>query len=1007
MPDATPAPEPRDAVHDDDELASALAAQLLRFAPSGPIPIIRQEGEEPPAPRRADTGALGLEPTGPRFTAPAAPQPAGSEPADAPPISQLGPSEPSSTASTPTSPRNATESSNASSGDEPIAPAAPPAPSGRPVMSRPSIPGVPGVAPVVAAGAAAAAVPPTAAPSGAEPAPLPEPVAPPAAPLLGEGTALERAERLQAALSRIDLDEAAYREWEESLRGVSLGNSPTVAPQRDRTEDTAAAPLAAEVEAPDEATLTVAEAAPVSAGSVVRADDARAELAGSRGNDADDPAFDEQIEEPGDTQPATVTSSIDLPPLTDSEVPHDELVASTLPAEVTGDVVEAVILEPDSSDDDADGAGASTGDGQAEPVAVADTSDTSAPDDAFEEIDDAVVVEPVAPDAVAVTTGSIPISFDPSVIADERSRADTGSIPVLSGPIELDVDVDATDGVDDVAAPFEAVPGSAAAPLPVAPPEPGQHTGPIVPISTASLIGVPPVLPVPDEYEVDAEPEPEPRVEAIGIEPTPIDRRIGDVARMFWLWIAPNTSILTFALGAVVVGAGLSARQSIVAVLLGVVLACFPLALTTLAVKRSGQPTAIVSRASFGVVGNIVPTVLLLVVRLFWVAVLLWLLSVTTASLTFESGYDLFVEPRIAGVVALAVFGLGAGVVAVFGFRVLAALQAVLGILGVVVAGLVVALTAPLLDFANISGTTDGDWLGVLAGAITVFSLLGTAWAASGGDLARYQHPESSSGATIAMTSLGAALPSLLLIVWGVLLASSDEAVSVGLQTDPIATITGALPGWYPVPLLLALVISVLSGVAAIVYSGGLTLLATGVRARRSVASGIVAAVGILAAFGMLALLPSLTPVLLDLAPTLAVPVAAWGGIVAGEMLLRRRGFDASSLLRRGGVYADVRWSNLIALVVITVLGLGLISGTQGWFLFEGYLWRVLGVATDTGIGSADLGVLIALVLGVLTPIAFSVPTIRRQEAAEVDPAAAPHASRSESPATVAEGTAG
>ena len=51
----------------------------------------------------------------------------------------------------------------------------------------------------------------------------------------------------------------------------------------------------------------------------------------------------------------------------------------------------------------------------------------------------------------------------------------------------------------------------------------------------------------------------------------------------------------------------MSLRQAIVAILAGVALSFLPLGLGTLAGKWSGQPTMVVSRATFGHVGNILP----------------------------------------------------------------------------------------------------------------------------------------------------------------------------------------------------------------------------------------------------------------------------------------------------------------------------------------------------------------------------------------------------------------
>jgi hypothetical protein len=124
----------------------------------------------------------------------------------------------------------------------------------------------------------------------------------------------------------------------------------------------------------------------------------------------------------------------------------------------------------------------------------------------------------------------------------------------------------------------------------------------------------------------------------------------------------------------------------------------------------------------------------------------------------------------------------------------------------------------------------------------------------------------------------------------------------------------------------------------------------------------------------------SMVPIFRDLATTLAVPVAAWAGIFAAEMILRRRGFNAESLQRRGGIYPDVRWVNLVMLVVATVIGLGLSTATVGWLGWEGYLFSVFGVPLDSTLAGTDLGVLVALLLGLLTPLVAGVPAVRKQE---------------------------
>ena len=120
-------------------------------------------------------------------------------------------------------------------------------------------------------------------------------------------------------------------------------------------------------------------------------------------------------------------------------------------------------------------------------------------------------------------------------------------------------------------------------------------------------------------------------LETTGLESTPIESRVGGTTRLFWLWFATNSSVLSVAFGAALLSLGMSLRQAIVSALLGVALSFLPLGLGTLAGKRSGQPTMVVSRASFGLIGNVVPAVLAVIVRLFWGSVLLWMIAVSTA----------------------------------------------------------------------------------------------------------------------------------------------------------------------------------------------------------------------------------------------------------------------------------------------------------------------------------------------------------------------------------------
>ncbi|MCB1281744.1 MAG: cytosine permease [Salinibacterium sp.] len=470
------------------------------------------------------------------------------------------------------------------------------------------------------------------------------------------------------------------------------------------------------------------------------------------------------------------------------------------------------------------------------------------------------------------------------------------------------------------------------------------------------------------------------RVEAISVEPTPEDQRVGRAARLFWLWFAANSSVVSVAFGGAVFALGMSLRQAIVATLIGVAISFLPLGLGTLAGKWSGQPTMIVSRATFGHLGNILPAVFALVVRVFWGAVLLWFLAAGTARIL--AGAELtgpLAEPQVT-IIGLAIGFLLALVIAYFGYGLIARMQLVVTIItAILIVGLIV-ITWPAVNIQTALTVGDGPWILVVTGAVLVFSFVGLVWAVSSADLARYQRPDSSGTTSMLWSTFGATIPAFALISYGAVLAASNPDVAKGLVETPLDTIALLIPVWYPIPLIVALAASLLSGVVISIYSAGFALQGTGATMRRSaavvVSGGAVAVVAIAIAVSV----GDFDLILRDLATSLAVPMAAWAGIFGAEMMIRNRGFNAEALLKRGGIYPDVNWVNLGMLVVCTVVGFGLTTATVGWLSWQGYLFPLLNVPLGSDLAASDLGVFVALILGLLTPIVAGIPGIRRQE---------------------------
>ena len=598
-------------------------------------------------------------------------------------------------------------------------------------------------------------------------------------------------------------------------------------------------------------------------------------------------------------------------------------------------------------------------------------------EEAAEEIP--VVDEPIAPPPPGAEAAPFapPSQFAPpfappvDLAAGDAVPLVTDSRAVVAPPVEAEhVDpVDATDRAFAavIVAPALDQPVTGSAPIqPIASPRVPEHA---IVLDDARPVG-PSVL----------------AVEAAGLEPTPVDRRIGRASRMFWLWFAANSSVVSVAFGAVILSLGMSLRQAAAATFLGIVVSFVPLGMTTLAGKWSGQPTMVISRATFGVVGNVVPAVLAVVTRVFWGAVLLWIVGLATAHILVGAHLaGAFDETQLTAAVMVLGF-LVAVAVAIFGYGLFARIQVVLTVVSAALVIGFVAVTWHRVDIGMALTVPDGPWILVVTGVVLVFSFVGLVWVNSGSDVARYQRPSSSGGAAMIWGPLGTVIAPLVLIVYGALLAASSPEVLAGMLSDPLGTIATMLPGWYPVPLVAATALSLLSGVVLTIYSGAFALQSVGLQVHRAVTAIIV---GVLVlAVAILISVSSLNVIMVfrDLATTLAVPVAAWAGLVTAEMILRRRRFDSESLLRRGGVYPDANWVNLGAMIGASVIGFGLTTATVGWLAWQGYLFRLFGVDLGGDLAGTDLGVLVALALGVLTPFVAGVRTIRAQERVRLSP---------------------
>ena len=95
-------------------------------------------------------------------------------------------------------------------------------------------------------------------------------------------------------------------------------------------------------------------------------------------------------------------------------------------------------------------------------------------------------------------------------------------------------------------------------------------------------------------------------LETRGIEPVPAGERHGHPMQLFWVWFAANISILGLPLGATLVAVQhLAFWQAALVAVLGAAGSFAVVGVVSIAGRRGGAPGLTLSRAVFGVRGNI------------------------------------------------------------------------------------------------------------------------------------------------------------------------------------------------------------------------------------------------------------------------------------------------------------------------------------------------------------------------------------------------------------------
>src|ERR1700694_500374 len=433
--------------------------------------------------------------------------------------------------------------------------------------------------------------------------------------------------------------------------------------------------------------------------------------------------------------------------------------------------------------------------------------------------------------------------------------------------------------------------------------------------------------------------------------------RKGRPRDLFWPWCAANIAVLGISYGSFLLGFGVSFWQATAAGLIGTILSFLLVGFVSLAGKRGSAPTMVLTRAAYGVQGGKLPAVLSYILLVGWEIVLVSLATLATATVFTRLGWGGGDATKIIAFLVVAGVVVFSGI---FGFNLIMRLQAFLTVaLAVLTVGYVL-LTVGHINWGAVTSVPAGSPQAVLGALIFAATGFGLGWVNSGADYSRYLPRSASSAGVVGWTTFGAAIAPVVLIVYGLLLAASDQKLNAAI---------GGLIG----------------GAVLDIYSSGLALLTIGLKVPRWMAAGIDGVIMILGTIYVVWIASNFIGPFQGFLITLGVPISAWCGVFLADLLLRKRDYAEADLYNPRGRYGVVNWVAVSTTVVATFLGWGLVTNTfASWLSWQGYLLNPLGLGPkDNGPWTfANVGVLVALVVAFAAYYLLGRSKVAKQEAA-------------------------
>ncbi|CAN2239716.1 purine-cytosine permease family protein [Candidatus Planktophila dulcis] len=452
--------------------------------------------------------------------------------------------------------------------------------------------------------------------------------------------------------------------------------------------------------------------------------------------------------------------------------------------------------------------------------------------------------------------------------------------------------------------------------------------------------------------------------------------RQGKASSLFWPWCGANVSLLALSYGSFFLGFGISFWQATAAAILATVLSFLLVGVSSLAGKKSNAPTMVLSRATFGVKGSMIPGFLSYLVFVGWEIVLISLATLATGTVFMRLGNLNHNTAMVIGFVIAVGLTVSAGVL---GFAVIMRIQRVLTIVTIAMTGVYISLTIGEVDWAAISALPSGSAQGFIGAMIFGATGIGLGWVNAAADYSRYLPRSTSSKSVIGWTVFGASIVPITLVIYGAALSASNKDLSEAIAGDPIGALTTILPSWYLIIFALVAILGLVGGAILNLYSSGLTLISIGLPVKRHVAASIDAVLMLMGAIYFVWIADDFFFPFQGFLITLGVPIATWSAIFVTDVLMRKS-YHETDLYKTNGRYGSWNVGSISVMVIGTFVGWGFVTNSfASWLSWQGYFLGIIG-GKEGAWAYANLGVFFALVIGFVGYFLFARSSIAKQE---------------------------